>query len=87
MNSEGQLVLSELGDPAFASGPSITDTNWHHVALTMTNGTVIFYLDGVASAPSTYNVTFTFTGGPAIGFRPDNKDNSFYGAIDEAVRL
>jgi hypothetical protein len=83
MNSLGQLVLSELGNPAFASGPSITDTNWHHIAVTMTNGTVTFYLDGIASAPSTYNVTFTFTGGPGIGYRPDNGDNSFFGSIDE----
>ncbi|HEY3761924.1 MAG TPA: LamG-like jellyroll fold domain-containing protein [Verrucomicrobiae bacterium] len=83
VNSIGQLVLSQLGDYNWVGGQYINDTSWHHVAVTVTNGTVIFYLDGVASAPSTYDVTYTFTGGPGIGYRPDNDDNSFYGSIDE----
>jgi hypothetical protein len=84
INAYGNLFFSQLGNYNYVNGPSITDTNWHHVALTMTNGTVTFYLDGVASAPLSYNVTFTFTGGPpGIGFWAGNGTAGFLGTIDE----
>ena len=83
MDSAGTLFFSQLGATSAINGPSITDTNFHHVALTKSGGTVVFYLDGVACPAPTYNVTYTFTGGPGIGYRPDNADNSFYGTIDE----
>ena len=82
--SAGTLFFSQDGNYNYVSGPAITDTNWHHVALTMTNGTVTFYLDGVASPPSSYNVTFTFTGGlPGIGFWREGGSGGFLGTIDE----
>ncbi len=59
----GELFLTQVGSSNAGPGPTmvISDQNWHHIAVTKDGGTVIFYLDGVASAPQSYNPTFTFT--------------------------
>jgi len=57
----GQLFLTEVGTSHVCSTVAISDTNWHHVAVTKSGSTVIFYLDGVADAPQTYNPLFSFT--------------------------
>ncbi len=87
----GKLGLSLVGQsqvltPNFA----ITDTNWHHVAVTIsgppfTGGTqTIFYLDGVADTPTGYAPQYSFPTNAAIGSRGDGQtDNIFFGAIDE----
>jgi hypothetical protein len=83
MESNGGLDFAKLGDVLPQYGPSITDTNFHHVALTKTGSTVVFYLDGAAYPVPSYTKTFTFTTSIGIGCRPDNQDNSFLGTIDE----
>ena len=82
----GQVGVSEVSAPNF----TITDTNWHHVAVTrkgpaFTGGTqTIFYLDGVADTPTGYAPPFTFTTNAAIGSRGDAQTSDvFFGAIDE----
>jgi len=86
MESRGGLYFNRLGDAAGQSGPrSITDTSFHHVAVTKVGSTTIFYLDGTAYPIPKYNTTFTFTTPIGIGFRPDNQDNSFLGTIDEVA--
>src|SRR5205807_5003409 len=76
-----------------ASGASlkVTDTNFHHVAVTKSGSTVIFYIDGVAGAPVTYNSVFEFTKNVSIGARLDlsapttqtTLTSTFAGRIDE----
>ena len=84
MSASGNLIFSQEGNFDYVSGPSITDTNWHHVAVTKAGSTIVFYLDGVAYTTPPYDVTLTFTGGPpGIGFWGENHDNSFLGAMDE----
>jgi Concanavalin A-like lectin/glucanases superfamily/Immunoglobulin domain len=83
LDTLGDLTFCQLGNPADVSGPAITDTNLHHVAVTKIGSTIVFYLDGVAYPVSAYNVNFTFTGGPAIGCLPTSEDDSFLGTIDE----
>jgi hypothetical protein len=52
--------------------------------VTKSGDQVIFYIDGVASNPVSYNPGFTFTTNAAIGARGDDAiDNSFFGDIDE----
>jgi hypothetical protein len=82
----GQVGSSQI----FAPTLTITDTNWHHVAVTQagppfTGGTqTVFYLDGVADTPVPYGPQFSFTTNAAIGSRGDAQtDNVFFGAIDE----
>jgi len=57
----GQLFLTEVGTSHVCSTAAISDNNWHHVAVTKSGSTVIFYLDGVAGAPQTYDPLFSFT--------------------------
>jgi Concanavalin A-like lectin/glucanases superfamily len=57
----GQLFLTEVGVSHVCSTAAISDTNWHHVAVTKSGSTVIFYLDGVAGSPQTYNPVLSFT--------------------------
>jgi hypothetical protein len=84
INSAGNLFFSQQGNFAYVSGPAITDTNFHHVAVSMVGSTVVFYLDRVAYATPAYSVTFTFTGGPpGIGFWAERGDTGFLGTIDE----
>ena len=84
MEWNGRLDFDKFGDVYPQYGPFITDTNFHHVALTKAGGTVVFYLDGVRFYPvPNYSGTFIFTSSIGIGYRPDNGDNSFLGTIDE----
>ena len=78
-----QLGLTQVDYSAVTSSATVTDTNLHHVAATISAGTVVFYLDGVAYGPQTYNPAYAFTTPAAIGARGDNLGNSFYGLIDE----
>ena len=82
-HSTGKLFLSRIGISAVYGNTPITDTVWHHVAVTKTGTTVVFYVDGVANTASAYSVTFTFTTGVAIGARGDNLASAFYGSVDE----
>jgi hypothetical protein len=84
VHSNGQLILSKIGASEILSSAAIRDTNFHHVAVTKTNSSVVFYLDGVAYPyGSAYSPGFTFTTGAAIGARGDNLGGSFFGTIDE----
>ncbi|HEX8679077.1 MAG TPA: LamG-like jellyroll fold domain-containing protein, partial [Chthoniobacterales bacterium] len=80
----GRIGLTKVEESAAFSTTTITDTNYHHVAVTKSGGTVTFYIDGVADAPVSYNPTFTFATAAAIGARGDNDvQNAFFGDIDE----
>src|SRR5438105_4255639 len=79
----GRLSLTKVWNSNVGSALTVTDTNWHHVAATKSGSTVIFYVDGVADTPVTYDPGFTFTSRAAIGDNPDNPGVSFFGLIDE----
>ncbi|MEP6810156.1 MAG: LamG-like jellyroll fold domain-containing protein [Chthoniobacterales bacterium] len=82
--STGRLFLTQVGVSAGFSATAVTDTNYHHVAVTKQGGTVTFYLDGVADAPISYNPTFVFNTPAGIAARGDNNvQNAFFGDIDE----
>lgn len=80
-----KLLLTKVEDSQInAPTLTITDTNFHHVAVTKSGANVTFYVDGVADTTVSYNPTFTFTTNPAIGRRGDaNSFNTFFGTIDE----
>ncbi len=79
----GNLFLSRIGVDNVTLSTGITDTNWHHVAVTKSGSTVFFYIDGAAHAVPVYNTTYNFSSGAAIGARGDNFSSGFFGAIDE----
>jgi len=79
-----RLLLTQIGVSAAFSVGTVTDTNYHHVAVTKQGSTVTFYIDGVANTPISYNPTFVFTTSAAIGARGDGDlQNAFFGDIDE----
>jgi len=79
----GQLMLTQVGVGNVTSPTLITDLNFHHVAVTKSGSTVIFYVDGVAQAPVTYNPSFTFNTPAAIGAQGNDLTSGFIGVIDE----
>ncbi|HZQ48434.1 MAG TPA: LamG-like jellyroll fold domain-containing protein, partial [Verrucomicrobiae bacterium] len=79
----GNVILSQIDASNVTLGQGVTDTNWHHVAVTASGGTVIFYIDGVAYAAPAYVPNYTFGTSAAIGARGDNLSAGFYGSIDE----
>ncbi|MBS1796068.1 MAG: carboxypeptidase regulatory-like domain-containing protein [Acidobacteria bacterium] len=79
-----RLALTQVGVNNIVSNLAITDTNWHHVAVSVSGAQVVFYLDGAADAPINYAATFAYTTNAAIGARGDaDARNAFFGAIDE----
>lgn len=83
MGSDGQLFLGKVDIALVQAGAAITDTDFHHVAVTKAGSAVVFYIDGVSYPAAAFNPTFTFSSGFAIGARADNQGNSFLGKIDE----
>ena len=78
----GLMFLSKIGFNNVAAS-SFPDTDWHHLAVTKSGSTVVFYLDGVSFPASPYNPGFFFTSDLGIGRRPDLAGNAFDGLIDE----
>ena len=85
LHNNGGLYLGSVGIDSVTAGTSITDTNFHHVAVTKSGMNVVFYEDGVAYSVAPYGTTFTFTTPVAIGSRGDTPPGfgSFLGTIDE----
>jgi hypothetical protein len=77
----GEPALSKSGIDNVGAGFSITDTNLHHLAVTKSGSSVVFYLDGVAHTVAPYNPGFTFSTAASIGGLGNNF--TFWGAIDE----
>ncbi len=83
LQDDGRLALSKAGSSGVFSTNAINDTNFHHVAVTKTNSTVYFYIDGVGVLSSAYDPGFTFTTSAAIGAKGDDYTGGFLGTIDE----
>ncbi|TAK94182.1 MAG: hypothetical protein EPO07_17090, partial [Verrucomicrobia bacterium] len=79
--SGGFLGLAKVGSAQIISSGSVTDTNFHHVAVAKSGSNVIFYVDGVGYPTAPYNPGFTFTTSFTIG--GIGNSYSFFGSIDE----
>jgi subtilisin-like proprotein convertase family protein len=82
LDHNGRPLLTKIDISGVTANIIVADTNWHHLAMTKSGTSVIFYVDGVAY-PTTYSTTFTFGTPVAIGARGDTLGNSFWGRIDE----
>ena len=83
--NDNRLVLTKIYDSGAWSSRTITDTNFHHIAVTKTNSAVTFYIDGTNAGTASYNPGFTFSTHCNIGAIGDFQEESFYGAIDEVA--
>ena len=81
--SNGEMFFDRLGDVEPLYGPSITDANFHQVALTKAGSEVLFYLDGTAYPAPSYTTTFSFTSSIGFGYQSDSQDQSLLGLMDE----
>src|SRR6185295_17469009 len=80
----GTLQLSRVGRDGVISARRVSDTNWHHVAVTKGPSKAVFYVDGVpASDEVRYETTFYFDTPVAIGSLGGGKGGTFWGMIDE----
>src|ERR1043166_973706 len=61
MYDDGRLLLSKVGVSAISSSAAVRDTNWHHLAVTKSAGTVTFFIDGVGEVEGSYDPGFAFT--------------------------
>src|SRR5436309_2670118 len=67
-----------------AAAPGVSETDWHHLAVTKSGSDVVFYVDGARSGePAQYDTTFEFSSSIAIGSRGDGRGGTFLGMIDE----
>ena len=85
LNDDGQLWLDKIGSPGVTASCKIDDTNYHHMAVTKKGNKVVFYLDGTAYPADDFDTNFEFGTDVAVGARPDNLENTFYGLIDEVA--
>lgn len=83
MAANGELFFDKLGDLEPLHGPFITDTKFHHVAVTKTRSVVAFYLDGKQYPVPCYTTKFTFNGLIGFGYHPNSQGQSFLGTLDE----
>lgn len=87
LQADNRLALGKLQVNVVTSDAMVTDTNWHHIAVTKAGSTVYFFVDGVAHAAPAYDSGgFTFAGPAYIGawLNPSQLvDNTFWGTIDE----
>ncbi|PWU11251.1 MAG: hypothetical protein C5B50_23740 [Verrucomicrobia bacterium] len=83
MNNNGALLLTRVGTNGVQTSTLVTDTNFHHLAVTKTGISLVFYVDGVSRFTGSYSAGFTFATTPVIGALGTTVSNSFWGAIDE----
>lgn len=81
----GELAVSQVGVSFVNSSGRITDTAWHHVAVTKNGSSVRFYIDGAPAGTASYNPIFTFETPFAVGSLGAlfGYNYTFWGAIDE----
>ncbi|MBL8813974.1 MAG: carboxypeptidase regulatory-like domain-containing protein [Planctomycetaceae bacterium] len=84
----GRLFLSQIAI-GHVESPSlgVNDSEWHHVAVTKSGGTVTFYVDGQKEEVFGYFPSYSFFTNVAIGgIESDGSTNSsFAGRIDEVA--
>lgn len=84
MLDDGRLLLTKIDvDGVTSTTLKVTDLNFHHVAVTKSGTTVIFYVDGVAETAPAYDKVYSFTTNASVGARVDNSTSGFLGVIDE----
>ena len=87
VNGRRQGVTDGVVSQLSALYPEVTilDTGWHHLAITKSGSTVVFYVDGIGYPAPPYDSTFDFYTDVAIGARGDDFESTFRGAVDEIL--
>ena len=86
LEHNGQLSFGVVGVSKVLSTAAITDTLWHHVAVTRSGSRVNFYIDGNSAGSADLGATFTFDSPffiGSLGAPIGNQYFTFWGLIDE----
>jgi VCBS repeat-containing protein len=87
LNGKLEWLSASAGNAMQAQGSTtVTDGNWHHVAVVQSGTTITFYIDGVVDATVTNAGTaVSYDGNLAGSIGYDRRENAkhFIGAIDE----
>ncbi len=83
--NSGALFLTRVDIDNVTINTTLTDTNFHHVAVTKSGTTVVFYIDGIAYPAPAYSTSYSFGTPAAIGLRADTLDSAFVGSIDDVA--
>ena len=78
----GKAGVSAAAD----SSTKITDTKWHHIAVTYDGSTTRYYLDGNADGSPAYSTTFN-NGGAVYGIGSDPTFGGFFNGYIDDVRI
>ncbi|MCW5559861.1 MAG: hypothetical protein KIT22_18745, partial [Verrucomicrobiae bacterium] len=85
---DGRLYLYSFPSESVFSTATISDTAWHHVAVTRAGSDLRYYVDGVPAGVATYSATFPpmeyLTLGGVVGADPSNT-YSLLGDLDEVA--
>lgn len=85
IGNTGVLFLTHVDVDNDVISAGITDTNFHHVAVTKNGYVVTFYIDGVPYPAAIDGDTFSFTTPAGIGNRADTVNSGFFGSIDDVA--
>ena len=89
MVNDGRFGVKKAGvadifaEGVLSSTLRVTDTNFHHIAISKVASNVVFYLDGVSEMAAPYDPGFTFNSTLTLGAWTVSIIHNFYGMIDE----
>ncbi len=83
-NTSDKIEFGKVGVWERGSTATITDTAWHHIAVTYNGTTIYFYIDGLLDSTSTYADTFNSSSVTySIGTIINGYTQFFNGSMDE----
>lgn len=81
LTHEGRLYVSHIGIVSFYSKTHLTDTNWHHVAVTLAGKQLNFFADGALDSTVACPASFDFSGPHALGGLGTLFNGSYFGFL------
>ncbi len=85
--ADGRMTFSQVATSRIDSTGAVTDTQWHHVAITRGGNSVHFFIDGIDAGSGAYSTSLTFDSPFSIGTLSQvvvgTGVEPFWGLIDE----